>query len=165
MCLRPARRITSCRPEREVALRYDRILLKEVVHHVAVEDLEGMYSGLCRQLNAGGRIVNVMRPHKVAYPFFTAALDEWSKHQPKAEVFASAMEAAGFVNVHISTADYVVTIGKKRWFQMISNRFWSTFSYFSDIELADGLEELSRTYATVEEISFTERIVFVCGDK
>jgi hypothetical protein len=76
---------------------------------------------------------------QVAYPFFAAALDEWAKHQPeaavtaipsrvlckmrmtnalpcaRAQVFASAMEAAGFLNVRITTADYRVTIDKKRF--------------------------------------------------
>ena len=164
--------------------------------------LQEVYSGLRRQLNPGGRAVNVMRPHQViitrvhsaanefpsgfckyaralaancsllcrdgvlghsnrshvrgslsferghgpmnghlqvAYPFFAAALDEWAKHQPeaavtaipsrvlckmrmtnalpcaRAQVFASAMEAAGFLNVRITTADYRVTIDKKRF--------------------------------------------------
>ena len=81
-----------------------------------------------------------MKGHlQVAYPFFAAALDEWAKHQPeatvtaipsrvpcklrmknalpcaRAQVFASAMEAAGFLNVRITTADYRVTIDKKRF--------------------------------------------------
>lgn len=75
---------------------YDRLLLKEVVHHIAAPGVGPMYHGFFKQLRAGGVAVTVTRPQEVDYPLFEAARAVWRANQPPAELYTAAMEAAGF---------------------------------------------------------------------
>ena len=61
----------------------------------------------------------------------------------------------------------MVSIEKKWWLDMVQSRFWSTlsFEYFSEDELAAGLEEIKSTYADQETISFAEQMVFITATK
>ena len=48
---------------------------------------------------------------------------------------------------------------------MVGNRFWSTFSHFTDEELAAGIEEIRAKHGGGDEISFTEQMVFITATK
>lgn len=51
------------------------------------------------------------------------------------------------------------------WLEMVGNRFWSTFSHFTDEELKAGIEEIRSTHGDGSEISFTEQMVFITATK
>ena len=146
---------------------FDRALLKEVVHHISDSDLKKTYSGIHRQLKPGGIVLTCTRPHVVQYPFFAASHEVWSRQQKPMEHYAEIMRAAGFEQVHCEVLEYAVTIEKKWWLDMVQSRFWSTLSleYFSEDELAAGLEEIKSTYADQETISFAEQMVFITATK
>ena len=45
------------------------------------------------------------------------------------------------------------------------NRFWSTFSYFSDEQLEAGIAEVDAAHAGVEVLEFEERMTFITATK
>ena len=45
------------------------------------------------------------------------------------------------------------------------NRFWSTFSYFSDEQLEAGIAEVDAAHDSVEVLEFEERMVFITATK
>lgn len=130
---------------------YDRLLLKEVVHHIAEPDVDGMYAGFFAQLRPGGVAVTVTRPQEVDYPLFGSARGVWRENQPPAALYVEAMRKAGFA-VTEREALFPATLPKGRWFAMVRSRFWSTFSHFSD-------EELEARAAAEEEEERRERRV------
>lgn len=142
------------------SIRYDKILMKEMVHHIPRADLPKLYRGIYRQLQQGGILLTVRRPAIVHYPFFQAALDLWPKKKSPVETLVKQMEGAGF-SVSYQTYDYPVQIAKQQWFEMIKNRFWSTFSYFNDEELAAGLAELAAKYAQTDVLYFADSLMFI----
>ena len=170
--------------------RYDRALIKEVVHHLTDDELGTMYGGIFNQvlpkplpsrrltplpltaeltaalaqLSAGGVCLTCTRPDIVEYPFFDAALEVWKRQQPPMEHYVGIMERAGF-SVSVEVADYPATLGTEWWLEMVANRFWSTFSHFSDEELAAGIEEIKARHGGAESISFTEKMVFITATK
>lgn len=75
------------------AERYDAMLVKKVLHHVA--DVGAVISGLARLLRPGGRMLVVMLPLRITYPLFDVALAEFARHQPDPSGIADAMRAAG----------------------------------------------------------------------
>lgn len=145
---------------------YDRALVKEVVHHLPDEELRQMFHGIFAQLQPGGICLTCTRPHVVQYPFFDAALEVWKRQQPPMEHYVSIMEEAGF-EVSCEVCDYPATLGVEWWLEMVQNRFWSTFSHFSDEELAAGIAEIRERYcqAGADTISFTEQMVFISASK
>ncbi len=160
---------TVCRGGVDFALdakiRYDRALIKEVVHHLNDTDLLTMFKGILAQLNAGGMVLVCTRPHVVDYPFFRAALEIWSRQQPPMEQYIEIMRAVGFCDVRCDVVAFPVVIDKDWWLQMVRSRFWSTFSHFSDEELAQGLDEITAKHAGNETIAFSEKMVFITARK
>ncbi len=147
----------------DAAERYDRLLLKEVVHHLEPGALPAIFAGLFRRLRPGGRVLLVTRPQQVAYPFFAAALALWPQQQPAPELFVDALRRAGFTT-GVESAEYPAEVDAERWFGMIRGRFWSTFSAFDDATLEAGIAELRARYAGQERIAFRDRLIFVWGE-
>lgn len=140
--------------------KYDKALMMGIVHHIAASDLAQLYAGIYNQLHKDGILLTITRPHVVQYPFFQAALDSWPKYQPDSDLYIQLQKDAGF-SVHCQTYDYQVKLPKAQWFNMIRNRFWSTFSRFNDDELQAGLTELENKYAEAESLTFADPLVFI----
>lgn len=161
--------ITKCQDAITFALSsevitYDRILLKEIIHHIPVTHMVTMYTGLYKQLTFGGCIVTITRPQEVDYPLFTDAREIWRNNQHSVKQIVDAIEASG-LHVMCTEAVYTTTMLKQKWFDMIQTRFWSTFYAFSDAELENGIEELTMKYANVDTVNFDDRLIILIGTK
>lgn len=163
---------------------YDRMLLKEVIHHFPPAELGTLFAGTFRQIRPGGRVIIMTRPHDSShYPFFPAAHQTWASVQLHESVYAQAMEKAGFT-VTLDHADYPVEMPLSRWLGMVEGRFWSTLHGFSEGEMKQGLAEIKAmmlegrekgVWVKKEEqeeeegddpmIVFPDRIVFITGVK
>lgn len=143
---------------------YDRVLLKEVVHHLKHDELTRMFGGLWSKLPIGGVCLVCTRPQIVDYPFFQAALEVWSQQQPAMEYYEELLSGLGFV-VTAEVAEYPASLNRDWWLEMVGNRFWSTFSHFSDEDLAAGIQEIRAEHEASETISFTEKMVFITATK
>lgn len=147
---------------------FDRVLLKEVIHHVSEDDLDMFFQNVFRMLNNDGICLIITRPKEtIEYPFFKNAREVWRLGQPDASIFKNSMERAGFKAVNISEVNFPVRIPKKHWLEMLSDRFWSTFSTdnFSDDELKNGIKEVDLRYPEDENgnLSFSEKMIFIEG--
>ena len=146
------------------ATGYHRVLLKEIVHHVAADQVAPMYAGLARQLAPGGLCVTVTRPQEVDYPLWPAARAVWRAAQPPAERLAAQVAAAG-LDVAVHEAVYTATLPKARWFAMVRARFWSTFAAFDDKGLEDGVALLEQEHKDVDFVTFNDRLIIIVGRK
>ena len=143
---------------------YKYILLKELIHHISIGDLEKMFSGLYRQLEVGGTALTITRPQEVDFPFFEKAREVWRNNQPAIELIVPPMRAAGF-DVIVYTKSYPVKLKKADWIKMVSNKFWSTFSLCTPEELSNGIHELEEKFRDVEELTFDDNLLFIVARK
>ena len=143
---------------------YERILLKEVVHHLSEEDFKTAFSSLFNMLSKNGKVVICTRPHEVEYPFFQAAHDVWRHNQPPKEYYVTLLEEIGF-RVSVSVFDYPAKLNISWWTNMVKNRFWSTFSEFNDNEIVSGINEIYQKYGKSDFVSFTEKYVLIVAEK
>jgi non-heme Fe2+,alpha-ketoglutarate-dependent halogenase len=144
---------------------YDRALLKEVVHCIPPEGVAPMYQGIQRQLRDGGVSVTMTRPQEPEYPLFAAARQVWRENQPPSETFAEAMRDAGFEDVEVRELRYPCRLPLDRWCTMMRQRFWSTFSHFSDEELEEGIAEVAAKHAGKDDVEFDEILLAIVGRK
>lgn len=72
--------VAFARREPEAPL-LDRVLLKEVVHHIPEADVPALYAGLAAQLAAKGVVLTVTRPQEVDYPLFECVPAETERAQ------------------------------------------------------------------------------------
>ena len=146
----------------------DRILLKEVVHHLEgrIEIFQGMYSDLSRS----GSLLIITRPQvNVDYPLWDAARDVWKENQPSSQELVQELLQAGFLDIVESLEPYPCTIPFERWTEMVRGRFWSTFSNFSDEELDQACRLMETEHKDRIDrdgvLHFEDRLVFLLAKK
>jgi SAM-dependent methyltransferase len=144
--------------------KVDRILLKEVIHHIESEDLQEALSHLYDRLNEEGMLLVITRPVEVGYPFFDAAHKGWQIQQPPITLFTKRFEAAGF-SVKVAEEEYSIKMSRDRWFTMLRNRFWSHLSAFSDEEMEEGIVELIHQLGDQDPLIFPDRLLFLKATK
>jgi hypothetical protein len=156
------------------------ILLKEVVHHFEDKDRVGIFRGMheCVSLSSQSSkdhqkddetipsILIITRPQvDIDYPLWDQARQVWKDNQPSVEQFADELQQAGFGRIQHSLESYPCHIALSRWQTMIKNRFWSTFSSFSDEELQQACEQIAIDYQDrLDEqgiLHFEDRLVFL----
>lgn len=139
--------------------RYDAMLLKEVLHHVA--DPAGTVSGLAGLLRPGGRMLVVILPLTISYPLFAAALAEFARHQPDPAAIAAAMSSAG-LRVTWNQEGFPLAFPAGRYLGMVRDRYMSLLSAFGDAALEAGVAEIAAAHPG-ELIEFTGTFAFVLG--
>ena len=165
---------------------YDHILLKEVVHHLddRVAIFRGMHQGFRQNNMDHGNddddddddtspppsLLIITRPQTdIDYPLWPAARAVWAAHQPSATQLVAELQQAGFSRVTSRLESYPCQIALTAWQTMVQERFWSTFSKFSDEELKQVCEEMSVTQAErLDEkgvLHFQDRLVFLSAWK
>jgi hypothetical protein len=149
---------------------YDQVLVKEVVHHLDASDRTNVFRGLRKGLRSisdtdtGPSIVIVTRPQlDIDYPLWSAARKVWAENQPSASNIKTDLSAAGFEEVESTIKMYPAQIQLDRWLAMVRDRFWSTFSNFSDDELEDAcrLIEMEAKTDAGGIVHFEDRLVFI----
>ena len=170
---------------------YNHVLLKEVVHHFDANERVGIFTGIRNGLiknNKHGmdesidgsegaeeertpsQLLVITRPRvHIDYPMWSAAKDVWATNQPSANDIVSDLRKAGFQDVQQSIKSYPCEIELNRWVDMVRNRFWSTFSHFTDEEIEEGCERIMKEIQQPDGqevmIQFEERLVFITARK
>ena len=144
------------------ARRYDKVLMKEAVHHVT--DQAALFGNLHARLGAGGRLLLVHVPPELDYPLFEAALARSRTWHADPARLAERLRAAGFA-VERERLDYRHVIAKADYFRMVEGRYMSLLSSFPDDELRAGLAEMAERYADRETLAFTDRFDFITAIK
>jgi trans-aconitate methyltransferase len=148
--------------------KVDRILLKEVVHHL--EDRVGMFRGMYSDLSMSGSLLIITRPQiNVDYPLWDAAREVWKQNQPSAQELVDELQQGGFVSITETLETYPCSIPLARWQEMVRGRFWSTFSNFSDQELEEACIQMETEH--VDRINsdgvlhFEDRLILLVAQK
>lgn len=141
-------------------IRYDKILLKEMVHFI--DKRKTLFEGIHRQLSEDGKLLIVTRPKNTTLPFFTSALETFAQGQPSLESLIQELSDAGIHPVSF-TEEFIFSIAKERWYGMLRNRFMSNLQNLSDDEIEEGIVQLEQTFENKEMIEFRDQIIFLCG--
>ncbi len=142
--------------------RYDKILIKEAIHHI--DDKRQLFANLFARLSDRGRMVLVHIPPAIDYPLFTKALERSLSWHADPDELVRLLAQAGF-DVEREGFDYRHRLPKETYFQMVEGRYMSLLSSFEDDELKAGLAEMAATYADRDELEFTDHFDFITAVK
>lgn len=142
--------------------RYDKILIKETVHHIA--DRARLFAELHERLSPGGRLLLVHIPPQIDYPLFRAALERSLRWHADPDELVRHLEAAGFT-VERETFVYPHVLPKEVYFRMVRGRYMSLLSSFTDPEFEDGIAEMAAAHAGREVLEFADRFDVITGIK
>ena len=148
---------------------YNCVLLKEVVHHFSTSERQSIFSLICsHRLDASdGRLLIVTRPqHNIDYPLWPAARDVWARNQPSETKLMDELRAAGFDKVECHLHAYPHAVKIEEWCRIVSGRFWSTFSHFTDEELLEGCAKIRAdaqepARQDAETLHFEDRLLLI----
>ncbi|KAG7361974.1 hypothetical protein IV203_025640 [Nitzschia inconspicua] len=178
---------------------YHQILMKEMVHHLDAKDrvdiFRAMYQGLAQwpttttpvddnnnqsSSNDDGNddddktpvpsLLIVTRPQvEIDYPLWDEARQVWKDNQPSVDELVQDLQTAGFRDICHTLESYPCRISLQRWQSMVQNRFWSTFTNFSDDELKSACDQIASDYQDrIDDegsIHFEDRLVFLTAYK
>ena len=146
---------------------YNQVLLKEIVHHLKPQDRIGIFRGMHQEIKSSTEFPSILiitRPQvEIDYPLWDQARQVWKENQPSSEQFQDELVEAGFVNIQQTIEAYPCQISLERWQTMIQNRFWSTFSKFTDAQLKEACQQIAKDYPTDQDgtLHFEDRLVFI----
>ncbi|MGB1204370.1 MAG: SAM-dependent methyltransferase [Chitinophagales bacterium] len=144
---------------------FDKILIKEMIHHLDEERLHLFFKNIRQLLSPNGQLLILTRPQKVPhFPFFEAARKEWEKHQRPASFYIEKLQKGGFTKVSSEVETFSIKLLSKTWFQLIRHRFWSNLSTFSDEEIETGILEIKENM-TGKHFDFIDKCVFISALK
>lgn len=145
----------------ERLLTYNKVLLKEVIHHI--NDRKSLWNNIHKRMSENGRILIVTRPQKVKLPLFDAAKEAFYKNQPPYEKFVQELSEASF-EVDVKIDSYSFELDKDIWFDMIRQRFMSDLGKFTDQEIEDGINEIKQNIQK-EKIEIEDVIIYITALK
>lgn len=141
---------------------YDKILMKEAVHHV--DERERLFANLYERLTPGGILLLVHVPPWVEYPLFSAALERCLTWHADPDELVPQLSDAGF-SVERDTLAYEHALPKELYFDMVRGQYMSVLTSFSDEEMAAGLAEMEATHADRDVLVFTDRFDYLTATK
>ena len=102
------------------------------------------------------------RHHEQPYiPLFAAARDVWAANQPTAAQLAAELRAAGFSRLEVSEMTLTYRMALDEWCSIVTRRFWSTFSHFTDGELKAGVDEIRAAAAGSQLLDIGDRLMLL----
>lgn len=145
----------------EQNLPFSKMLLKEVIHHIA--DRPRFWQTTYKVLPKGGRLLIITRPQQTAFPFFDAAKAVFAQNQPPYEALETELRECGF---EITTArrSHTFTLPKESWYEMLRHRFMSDLGSFSDREIEEGIAEIESRYER-DTIDIIDHLIFISATK
>ena len=141
---------------------YDRIFLKEAIHHIEEKSL--LFHNLWQRLTPGGIFLLLLLPPTIDYPLFEKALQLYEKTQPHYQDMTKLLQQVGFL-VDVDLVEYPLELPKQKYFQLVENRYMSLLSRFDDAELSAGLKEMEAKYQNESVLKFSDRMVFITAIK
>ena len=142
--------------------QYDKVLMQGMTHHIV--DKERLIKNVTKRLNPGGKILTTGLPYRLEYPLFEKALKTFQDLYYKGESSVDLFLELGF-EVKLKYVRYPISIEKRKYFNMVKNRYISTLLNFSEQEIEDGLKEIEAKYYNESILNFNECFLFILISK
>ena len=143
--------------------KYDKLLMKEVIHHIAVFEYDKLFSALKNAMHISSKLLIITRPRSSRhYPFFEKANEVWESEGLDVDLLQASLVRNGF-KVRIHEEKCAMSIAKVEWIRMIRSRFWSTFrrEKMTEEDIENGIKEIEARYEGTESVEFNEIQLFV----
>jgi trans-aconitate methyltransferase len=140
--------------------RYDKILIKETVHHIT--ERAELFANLHQRLTSGGILLLVHVPPHVQYPLFEKALERCRRWHADPDELVEQLQRAGF-RVRRDAVDFPHAIPKQHYFKMVASCYMSALTSLSEQELQEGLVEMTHKYKDLEVLEFVDHFDYLAA--
>jgi len=137
--------------------KFDLILLKQTIHFLSLKEIKKLLSLSKNCLNSGGRIaIFTLATSKNEIPTFVKMkkkLNKSLKRDQKILRLINDLYPGGLSK----TFSFKVKISRKKYVEMIKNRYISTLLNLSNTEILKGISEINRNYR--KRLNFKDKLI------
>ena len=137
--------------------KFDLILLKQTIHFLSLKEIKKLLSLSKNCLNSGGRIaIFTLATSKNEIPTFVKMkkkLNKSLKRDQKILRLINDLYPGGLSK----TFSFKVKISRKKYVEMIKNRYISTLLNLSNTEILKGINEINRNYR--KRLNFKDKLI------
>ena len=142
---------------------YDLILIKQTIHLLRFNQIIKLINICKKRLSFNGKIIILsLDPNKNELPVFSSMkknLRESLKRDKKIFNLINRIDK----KIVIKKFNFKVKISKRKYLQMIKNKFISTLLNFSKKQILDGIKEINLKYD--EYLIFNDRLICLSLNK
>ena len=139
--------------------KFDLILIKQTIHLFKISEIKKILSQLKCKLSPGGKIIIfTLNPHKNEFPYFKTMkrrIQVSMKRDKKILLLISKLYPKRILK-HFS---YKVVVNKKKYTDMILERFISILLNLSKKQILSGINEINSKYS--EKLKFNDKLVCI----
>ena len=137
--------------------KFDLILLKQTIHFLPLKDINKLLLLCMNCLNSGGRIaIFTLATSKNEIPTFTKMKKKLSKSLKKDQKILRFIN--GLYPRSISKMfSFKVKISRKKYVEMIKNRYISTLLNLNNTEILEGISEITSKYN--KRLNFKDKLI------
>ena len=142
---------------------YDLILIKQTIHLLKFSQIKKLINICKKRLNFNGKIIILsLDPNGNELPTFSLMKKDLRKSLKRDKKIFNLINKIE-KNVIKKKFNFKVKISKRKYLQMIKNRFISTLLSFSKKQILDGIKEINLKYD--EYLIFNDRLICLSLNK
>ena len=136
---------------------FDLILIKQTIHFLKMSDIKKLLILCDKSLNKNGVIfISNLDTYKNELPTFSLMEDKlkssFKRHQ---EIFFLISQT--FLKVNIRKFEFNVKISKKKYLDMVKQRYISMLLNFNNKQISNGMKEIENKYGEV--LNFKDKLI------
>ncbi len=137
--------------------KFDLILIKQTIHFLKMNDIKKLLLLCDKSLNKNGVIfISNLDTYKNELPTFSL-MDKKLKSSFKRHQEIFFLISQTFLTVNIRKFEFNVEIPKKKYLDMIKQRYISMLLNFSNKQILDGMKEIDNKYGEV--LKFKDKLI------
>ena len=137
--------------------KFDLILIKQTIHFLKMNDIKKLLLLCDKSLNKNGVIfISNLDTYKNELPTFSL-MDKKLKSSFKRHQEIFFLISQTFLTVNIRKFEFNVEIPKKKYLDMIKQRYISMLLNFSNKQISDGMKEIDNKYSEV--LKFKDKLI------
>ena len=138
-------------------INFDLILIKQTIHLVKKNQINKLLLICKNKLNTNGKIIILsLDPHKNEIPAFDL-MKKKLKQSLKRDKSLFQLIKKFNTNLTVKKFIFNVKISKKKYLQMIKNRYISTLLNFTEKQIQNGLNEIDKKYK--KKLNFKDQLI------
>jgi len=136
---------------------FDLILIKQTIHFLKMSDIKKLLLLCDKSLNKNGVIfISNLDTYKNELPTFSL-MDKKLKSSFKRHQEIFFLISQTFLTVNIRKFEFNVEIPKKKYLDMVKQRYISMLLNFSNKQISDGMKEIDNKYGEV--LKFKDKLI------
>ena len=136
---------------------FDLILIKQTIHFLKMSDIKKLLLLCDKSLNKNGVIfISNLDTYKNELPTFSL-MDKKLKSSFKRHQEIFFLISQTFLTVNIRKFEFNVEIPKKKYLDMVKQRYISMLLNFSNKQISDGMKEIDNKYSEV--LKFKDKLI------